>query len=215
MGHDDELADVNLDGVPLVTDNYRAWLVPAEASGFESVYDWWEYLHKRDLLLPPNAAAYVKELVDVCPTSRWRADGTRKRGNRSRALLLAEKLLELGFTIAQLEELTNLTGDQMLGADMHGAWNMIANGATVSQARDRYPNLRMWDLKRFYKIVNGEPVARDHPVEWRQELFDLMDQGMGVTEAARALGERHGVEIKYNTAYAWVKRYRTVQEVAS
>lgn len=205
----DELADVQLDGVTLVADDHRRWIVPAEAAQFDSVFDWWQHLAARDHQLPNGAGTYVKEILDKCPTHVGRmGHGQRRHASRQRTNLCVERLLEMQFTLEQISDVTGFTCDQLLGAEMHKAYRALLAGRSASEAHAQAPSTTFREVKRFARIVAGEPVKRLYPKTMRQEAFTLLDEGLSLRQVADVLNERHGTNLNDKTVGTWHSRYR-------
>lgn len=206
MIHDDELADVNLDGVPLVTANWRAWSVPPEAAAFESVADWWHHLHLRELRLPPQAAAHVKELVDILSSPLPSNKDEARARRRERTALLTERLLEDGLRLTQIEEVTGVDAARLMGPQRLLAWQLVEGGATASQVQGRIPTLPLRVIRRYVNIREGVANRRVSPEQWRQEAFELFDQGHTVKQIVEVLSERHRTTVNYQRVYGWLRR---------
>jgi hypothetical protein len=206
---DDELADVRLEGRTLVTDSYRDWIVPHEAERFDSVWDWWQHLASRDRKLPEGAADYVKEIIDVCPTHIGRnGQGRERPASRQRTRLCVERLHEIGLTLEQISDVTGFTGDQLLGVEMHKAYQQLLAGRSASEAHAAAPSTTLSEVRRFAKVLAGEPVKRVYPKSMHTEAFELLASGLNLRQTAEALNERHGTSLTRLTVGTWVSRNR-------
>ena len=196
----DDLADVCLDGVALVSDDPSTWVVPTAMCDHDSVYGWWKHLHHNELLWSAERISLMHTLLDSCSSLRGLSAGTH---NRVRSA--TERLIGSGMTFAELQRITGLGPATLLGGPGWEAWQMLQAGLTVEQvvaATTEAPNT----VARFAKMISGAPVVRVYPKSMRAEAFKLLDSGLSLSATAAALSERHGRPLSRHTVHSWVRR---------
>jgi hypothetical protein len=203
MVEPDELADVHLEGVRLVSDNPKRWLVPPEMGLADSVLDWWERLHHAEASVSLIKIQLMRGIIDGT-----RANGAVSRGHQQTVHTAAQRLYEMGVTIEEMCELTGLTPEQLFGGTEWSAWQQLKAGETVERVTANHPTLEHKVVDRFARMLRGEAVVRYHPASVRAEGLQLVASGMTLREVGVELSARYGVEVKPNTVGSWVSRAR-------
>lgn len=106
MLHDD-LSDVCLDGVRLVSDDPREWVVPQSMGLSDSPFEWWERLSEEDLPLTERqrtALASADKLVEL-------ADGyVTQRNKRRTPKMLLHYLVPMTAMGLDIDQISRLSG---------------------------------------------------------------------------------------------------------
>ena len=201
----DDLADVCLDGVALVSDDPSTWVVPTSMCDHDSVYGWWKHLHHHELLWSAERINLMHTLLDSCSSLRGLSAGTHNKVRTA-----TERLIGSGMTLAELQRITGMGPATLLGGPGWKAWQMLQAGCTVEQvvaATTEAPNT----VARFAKMISGAPVVRVYPKWMRAEAFKLLDSGLSLSATAAALSERHGYDINKHNVHSWVRRNKQVK----
>ena len=199
----DELADVHLEGVRLVSDNPQHWLVAPEIGGAPTVLDWWERLHRAEAAMSLTKIHLLRGIIDAT-----RATGAVSQGHQQQVHTATERLIEMGVTVDELSQLTGLTPQQLFGGPEWSVWQQLVAGDDVEVVAANHSTVDHKTVVRFARMLRGETVARYHPASMKKEGFELLASGLSLREAAKELSARYGVEVKWNTIGSWVSRAR-------
>lgn len=202
---DDELADVNLEGIELVSDNPKDWQLPVTMGAFDSVYDWWQHLHKAETIHPPVVTHLFAKVIDS-----YSLETGVHRNCDSVLYQAVEQLVELGFSLADLCELFSLSRRQLLG-QFADVWTVLENG-TLDDARRAFPKMSVPHLRRIHTVLNGGQVRRAMPTELRVEAQRLVASGLSLRETAEVLTGRYGRSISKAAVAAWIHRARKANQ---
>jgi len=199
---EDELADVNLDGVPLVSDNPSDWLVPKTMTDHDTVFGWWEHMHHHESLWSTERLVALQTLIDSRMTN-----GVVAPGRHGKVRSATERLIGSGMSWSELEMVTGLKPEQLLGGPGWKAWQMLEAGAEVDQVLAECAESEK-SVRRYHKMLNGAPVVRVWPRAMKTEAATLLDSGLTYRQIAEVLSERHGCTIGFNTVHSWTRRAR-------
>jgi hypothetical protein len=199
---DDDLADVLLEGVELVSDNPSDWKVPMRAGQFDSVYDWWVWLHTLDTRHSPTIIRLMSTIID----SFSPVEGI-KPGRHAKLYTAVERLYENGFPLKELERLFGLPVHELLGS-MHPVWAMLHDGHSVDEVVEANRGIKREHVVRVAKVLAGQPVRRTHPKSMRAEAARLVDSGLTLQETAQVLSDRHGCTVTRSAVGSWMSRDR-------
>lgn len=203
MVEEDELADVHLEGVRLVSDDPKTWLIAPEIVAADDVHDWWERLHHAESSLSLTKIHLLRSIIES--TSKH---GAVEQGSQSTVHTATERLFELGMTFAKISELTGLSPDRLLGGPEWQAWQQLEQGCLPEQVVADNPTVGFRAVQRFARILAGKTVSRIHPKAMHDEAFNLVAQGWTLREVADELSTRYGIEVKRNTVGSWTSRRR-------
>jgi hypothetical protein len=206
MVEPDELADVHLEGVRLVSDDPKTWLIAPEIVAADNVHDWWERLHHAESSMSLTQIHLLRGIIGSITEH-----GAVNQGSQSTVHTATERLYETGMTIAQISELTGLSPDRLLGGPEWQAWQQLANGCPVEQVEKDYATIGVRTVQRFARTLAGNKISRIHPKTMHDEAFDLVAQGWTLRQVADELSTRYGVEVKRNTVGSWTSRLRNKQ----
>lgn len=207
MVEPDELADVHLEGVRLVSDNPKTWLIAPEIVAADNVHDWWVRLHHAESSMSLTQIHLLRGIIGSITEN-----GAVAHGSQSTVHTATVRLYEMGMTIAKISELTGLSPDRLLGGTEWRAWQRLEAGQDEDTVAADHPTLIRKDVARLARTLRGEKVNRYHPASMKDEGFELVALGLTLRQTADELSLRYGIEVKCNTVGSWMSRARNKQE---
>jgi hypothetical protein len=206
----DELADVDLRGKELVSDDPSTWIVPPGMAQHDSVLDWWKRLIKVETGLHP-------EVVHACQgaVAAW---ATQRGWYKERTIGFVNTLLSHGFTMKQVEDATSIPMRELFGPTLWSRWERIQAGDPLEDvikgiSTHWQKHVKLWDNIR-QGIPKQANYARRNP-KMKQAALDLWDQGVDRRTICVRLKEMFGEDIRPDTVSQWVLRRKQKLQKAS
>lgn len=205
----DELADVDLRGKKLVSDDPNTWVIPPGMAAYESVIDWWERLMQVETSFHP-------EVVHACQgaVATW---ATQRGWFKERTLGHVNTLLSHGFTIQQVEDATLIPMRELFGPTLWDRWERIQADEPLEDVLEGLSKHWRKHIQTWHNIRNGKPkqanYARRNP-KMKESALDLWDQGMDRRTICVRLKDLFGEDVRPDTVSQWVTRRKQKMQQA-
>jgi len=227
----DELADVILDGIELISDNPSDWIVPDTMSAFDNVIDWWDALAygsaQLNFMSPliRQSILWLADTYEQLQSEAFQGQSTVPHQAKIRAVL--RDLCRYGLTTEQVARLVRTTQEQVVAelycnrpltsqdiAIRMEAETQLRRGSTIPEVvastglnRDQIETL----ISMFG--IEAKQSNPQYPSEIRERAIALRLEGKDNHEIAQIMLEE-GHVVKPATVSKWWGRYRQSQKKA-
>jgi hypothetical protein len=206
----DELADVDLRGRALVSDNPADWVIPAGMARADSVYEWWVRLHQVELIATP-------ELVHACKgvIAAYRTQGPWWQRT---ILSHARTMMALGMTFEQIEEATGVPVRRNIDKKLLDGLDALRNGVPLEEVQKGLSVGNQRQMTSLARVLSGEakplPLVRRRP-EIKEFALRQWAEGIDRHTIVRNIEERFGEKVKPDAVSQWIFRDKERKAKAS
>jgi hypothetical protein len=220
----DDLSDVILTGVTLVSDNPADWIVPVTMAEYENVGDWWHALtfgsNQLNFMSPQirRSLIWLADTYEQLQSEAFQGQSTVPHQAKIRSVL--RQICKYGLTTEQTARLVRTSKERVV-AELYcnrpltpediamrlNAEQQLRHGATVPEVvassglnRDQVETL----LSTL--SIEAKQAHTQYPAEVKQRAIDLRIEGKDNHEIAQIMLEE-GHVIKPATVSKWWGRY--------
>jgi hypothetical protein len=225
---EDELQDVNLSGIRLVSDNPDEWIVPTSMNKYDSVKQWWIALMDNQLFdgtIDQNTIEKLYALIHEYDALQSEAyDGVRTVPHQARIRAVIRTITQSGMTIEQTGRLLGVTESRIIHelycnrtldrddvAIRLVVENMIRDGATMQEIMSKV-TMTESQIDSFasmlgLQVINEPSVNTAKPADIRETAILMKAAGHSNIYISDHIRLSHGCDILPATISQWWNRH--------
>ena len=225
---EDELEDVNLSGIRLVSNNPSEWVVPTSMNKYDSVKQWWTALIDNQLFdgtIDQHTMDTLYALIHEYDALQSEAfNGVNTVPHQAKIRSVIRTITQTGMTIQQTGRLLGVTESRIIHelycnrtldrddvAIRLVVESMIRDGATMQEIMAKV-NMTESQIDSFASMIGlrvlSEPsVNSPKPAEIRATAIQMKQAGHSNTFIAEHIRLSHGCDILPATISQWWNRH--------
>lgn len=226
---EDELADVRLCGIRLISDNPAEWIVPPSMKKYDSVNDWWVALIDNRLFdgtIDQTTLRTLYELIQEYDALQSEAfDGVNTVPHQAKIRAVVRTITQSGMTLQQTSRLLGVTENRVIRelycnrtldpqdvAERILVERMARDGATLQQIMSEVSmtesQIDSFAVMLGITIPNEPSVNSPKPAEIRATALLMKEAGHSNTFIAEHIRLSHGCDILPATISQWWNRHK-------
>lgn len=223
----DDLSDVNLNGIKLVSDDPKQWVIPPTMTQYDSVFDWWESIIANKLFdgtIDKNRIETLRNLIEEYDALQSEAfAGVTTVPHQAKIRAVVRSITQSGMTIQQTSRLLGVTETRVITelycnqtldasaiAERIIVEHMTREGATMRDIQERVTmtesQIVSFAAMLGLQVTPTPTVNSAKPAEARTTAMQMKQQGFSNIEISQHLLSQ-GYAILPATISQWWNRH--------